>query len=109
MTEGLKALFKFAELFLPDNGFSYNKQFEEGTLQFVEVKDAVAEAIFKELEPIQKKRLEIEANPSYVDKVIAEGAEKARTIAIGTVEEVREKDREVSKFEQDIKERHIKI
>jgi tryptophanyl-tRNA synthetase len=91
MTGGLKALFKLAELFLPDAGFSFNKQFEEGTLKFVEVKDAVADAIFNTLKPIQEKRHELESNSSYIDKVIAEGAEKARAIASETVKEVREK------------------
>ena len=34
---------------------------------------------------------ELENNPEYVDKVIAEGAEKARKIASETVKEVKEK------------------
>jgi len=91
MTGGLKALFSFADLFLPDNGSSFKEKFDAGTLQFVEIKDAVAEAIFDAVKPIQEKRKELESNPEYINKVVSEGAEKARKIASQTVEEVREK------------------
>jgi len=64
---------------------------EQGTLQFVLIKDAVAEAISKELLPIQNKRKELEQKPDYVNAVIKESAEKARTIAHKTVQEVKEK------------------
>ena len=40
---------------------------------------------------IQKKRKELEENPDYVEKVIKEGAHKARAIASKTVLEVKQK------------------
>ncbi|MEO6509054.1 MAG: tryptophan--tRNA ligase [Patescibacteria group bacterium] len=91
MTGGLKALFSFADLFSPDNGSIFKEKFNAGTLQFVEMKDAVAEAIFESVKPLQEKRAELEKDPAYVDRVMQEGADKARAIAAETVKEVREK------------------
>ncbi len=91
MSEGVKTLFTFARLFLPDALQQYEEQFQSGTLKFVEIKDAVAEAISKDLKPLQEKRKELEAKPDYVDTVIKEGAEKARLIARNTVNEVKSK------------------
>lgn len=91
MTPGIKALFTFAELFLPKKTEDFKKKFNDGTLQFQEMKDAVAEAIYKELQPIQEQRKKIEKDTEYVRKAIEEGAEKAREIARQTVSEVRKK------------------
>jgi tryptophanyl-tRNA synthetase len=91
MTPGVKALFTFASLFIPDHVESFKKEFENGTLQFVQIKDAIADAIYKDLQPLQKRRSELEANPDYVHTVIQQGAERAHAIAKDTVHEVREK------------------
>lgn len=90
-TEGLKTLFTFLKLFSPESSSKFEKKFESGSLQFVELKDHIAEAIYKELEPIQKERKRLEKDQSYVDRVIKEGNEKAREVARQTVKEVREK------------------
>ena len=58
---------------------------------FSELKDAIAEAIYKELEPFQKRRAEIAKNQKYIDEVLADGAKRARKIAQETVREVKEK------------------
>jgi len=91
MSEGIKSLFTFARLFLPESVQQYENQFQSGALKFVEIKDAIAEAISNDLKPLQEKRKELEAKPDYVDMVIKEGAEKARLIAKKTVEEVKSK------------------
>lgn len=91
MSAGIKALFAFAELFLPNEVAGFKKEFEKGALQFVTLKDALAESIYKELKPLQQRRKKLEADKSYVDHVIKEGAQKARAIASRTVKEVREK------------------
>ena len=90
-SEGLKTLFTFLKLFSPDSLSEFEKKYESGSLQFVELKDHITEAIYKDLEPIQKKRQELEADSEFVDKVIKEGNEKAREVARKTVKEVREK------------------
>ncbi|MBI4226324.1 tryptophan--tRNA ligase [Candidatus Roizmanbacteria bacterium] len=91
MTPGVKTLFTFANLYLSSEVEKYKKEFNNGTLQFVTVKDEISEAIYKELQPFQERRKKIEADQSYLNKVIKEGAEKARAIASQTVKEVREK------------------
>ncbi|MCH7952220.1 tryptophan--tRNA ligase [Patescibacteria group bacterium] len=69
----------------------YEEQYVTDGIQYKDLKDELAGAISRELEPIQKRRKELEADPKYVDQVIREGAEKARLIARKTVAEVREK------------------
>ncbi len=91
MNPGVKTLFAFADLFIPNELNKYKKEYENGTLQFVTLKDAIADAIYKDLQPFQEKRNEIIKNQEYIDQVIKEGAEKARSIASQTVMEVKEK------------------
>lgn len=90
MGDGVKVLFSLGKLYLKDIS-DFEKQFKDGSLQFSAMKDALAGAIFAELKPLQEKRKELEADKSYVDSVIKEGAEKARSVASKTVKEVREK------------------
>lgn len=91
INSGLKSLFSFADLFISDQVDSYKQQFANGTLKFVEIKDAISDAIYKELQPFQERRIEIAKNNKYVDEVIQKSAEKARNIAFQTVKEVKEK------------------
>ena len=91
MSPGVKTLFTFAELFIPADVGIYKKAYKEGTLKFVDLKDPIAEAIYKELKPFQEKRDKIAADTKYVDQVIKDGATRARKIARETVNEVKEK------------------
>jgi len=89
---GVKTLMEFVELF---EGKERREELEnkyrgEG-LRYGDIKGELSEAIFAELEPIQKKRAELEADPEFVNKVINEGNEKARAVARETVNEVKEK------------------
>lgn len=92
MPAGVKALFAFIEILSSQESEMYRhfaEQFAAGTLRFVELKDAVAELIFAELAPLQERRRQLEAHPDQVDRIIAEGAEKARALAQKTVHEVK--------------------
>ena len=91
MTAGVKALFTFAELFMNEKVAGFKKQYQDGSLKFVEIKDALAEAIYEDLRPLQERRIELEKDTTYVNKVISEGAEKARALSRETVKEVKEK------------------
>ena len=91
MSSGVKTLFTFAKLYIPSEVEKYTKEFTEGTLQFVKLKDAIAESIYKELKPFQERREKIVSNQKYVDEVITDGARRARQIAQQTVKEVKEK------------------
>ena len=90
-TEGVKSLFILLKIFSPNSFENYEEKFQSGDLQFVKLKDHLSEAIFKELEPIQQKRKEIEKDHRYVNNVIKQGNEKAREVARKTVKEVKEK------------------
>lgn len=54
-------------------------------------KNAVADAVVAELEPIQKRFKEYSADKAYIDKVMKEGAEKASYIANKTLRKVQKK------------------
>lgn len=89
---GVANLLQLVELF---EGLENRKKYEEEYLgdgiRYGELKAELAESIFRELEPIQKQRKIYENDPSLVDRIIREGAEKARIIAGETMEEVRNK------------------
>lgn len=89
MNAGIKALFTLADIYLSESVGEYKKKFEAGTLQFSDLKDSLAQAIFEKLKPIQNKRIELEANPEHIAQLIQEGARKAREIASQTVAEVK--------------------
>lgn len=91
MSSGVKALFGFANLFIPDSMEEYHDEFDAGTLRFSDMKDAVAAAIYEELRPLQEKRKELEADKPYLEKVMKDGADRAREIASQTVTEVKQK------------------
>jgi tryptophanyl-tRNA synthetase len=93
MSAGVKALFKFIDILDGKESTHYqdfHAGYEDGTLRFVALKDYVAERIFTEIAPLQKKRLELEQAPEFVNEVIAEGAEKAKAVAQTTMFEVRQ-------------------
>lgn len=89
---GVKTLMEFVELF---EGLGEREGLERlyktTGVRYSEVKEKLSRAIFRELEPIQKRRAELEKDSEYIDKVIREGAEKARKVARETVDEVRQK------------------
>ena len=91
-TGGVANLLQFVELF---QGLDQRKVYEElylGVgLRYKDLKGDLAQAIFAELKPFQEKRNKLLENKEYVDQVIAEGCEKARSVARETVTEVKEK------------------
>lgn len=92
VTGGVKTLFDFVELFQgKDKREEFEKKYKTDGVRYGDIKKELSEAIFNELKPIQEKRVELENNPEYVNKVIAQGAEKARALAQQTIDEVRQK------------------
>jgi len=67
----------------------YMKARQDGTIKYSEMKPELAEAIIKELEPIQKKRAAI--SDEEVKKILKEGAEKLKDEAQKNITEVKEK------------------
>jgi tryptophanyl-tRNA synthetase len=91
-TSGVANLFTFLKLFGSESTYhQYVEDYKEKRIRYGELKQYLAQAIFAELEPFQIRRAELEKDTRYVDRVIKEGAEKARAIAQETVAEVKEK------------------
>ena len=87
---GVATLLKFVELFQgAGKRAEYEKAYTGDGIRYGDLKNGIAQAIFEELTPIQEKRKELEANPEYVDKVIRDGAQKAREVASQTLQEVK--------------------
>lgn len=88
----LFGVIRFVQLFQGEKRAKEYKDLYVSTgIRYGELKQELSEAIFNDLKPIQDKRRELEQNPEYVNKVIAEGAQKARTAAQQTIFEVKEK------------------
>src|SRR5690606_15005018 len=89
---GVTNLLQFVELFQGKTRRSeYEEMYTSTGIRYGDLKKELAQAIFQELEPIQQKRKELEANPDYVDQVIKEGAGKAHQVALQTMTEVKQK------------------
>lgn len=89
---GVANLMTFVELFQgKDKRAELEAQYLGDGVRYGDLKNELAAAIYEVLEPMQQKRKDLESDPAYVDRVIAEGAEKARAIATETVDEVRQK------------------
>lgn len=91
-TGGVANLLVLVELFQgKEQRIKYEKDYLNQGIRYSELKEELAQAIYKTLKPIQEKRKNLEQNKKYVDQVIKEGAEKARKIAQKTLAEVQAK------------------
>lgn len=84
------SLFTFVELFISKEARAeYEAAYQAEGVRYGDLKQRLAEEIYKQLEPIQAKRAELVADVAFVDKVVAEGAQRARTVAAETLQEVK--------------------
>ncbi len=89
---GVGSLFTIFKLFAEKDRFiKYVEDYREKRIRYGEMKQELAETIYKDLQPFQEKRKYFEENPHEVDRIIQEGNEKAKSIAQATVREVRDK------------------
>jgi len=94
MSPGVANLFEILELSTtPSDNASVvaelREEFKAGGLMYARLKDVVFESLMTVLRPIQKRRAELEAS-GKVEEILAEGAQKARTIARKNLATVRE-------------------
>jgi len=90
ISNGTKNLIGLIEIFAgKERAEYYWEARRQGTIKYSEFKPELAEAIIKELEPIQKKRADI--SDEEVKKILAGGAEKLKADAQKTIKEVKEK------------------
>lgn len=89
---GVANLLKFVELFEGEKRrLEYEKMYTTTGIRYGELKRELAEAMYKELEPIQKRRREFESNLDKVEEILKDGAMRTRKIAEKTVLEVKQK------------------
>ncbi len=89
---GVANLFKLLKLFgTSDENTKFVHDYNDGVIRYSELKEALAQAIYKELQPFQERRKEFENNPELVDQIIKESHEKCLEIATATMQEVKEK------------------
>lgn len=67
----------------------FKERYRKGQIGDVEVKKYLIKILNNFLNPIRKKREEFERQPELVEKILKEGAEKARAEAQKTLEEVK--------------------
>jgi len=76
-------------VFIYHDAFNPNKEevedlkrrYQEGKVGDVEVKQKLAVAINNLLEPMRKRRVELEKNPAEIDRILKDGIEKGREIS----------------------------
>ena len=91
-SKGVASLMVFVETFQGnEKRKEYEEMYQESGIRYSDLKNELAEVIYKELKPIQDKRKEFENDPEKVENILKEGAEKARKVASETVHEVKEK------------------
>ncbi|MCH7640692.1 tryptophan--tRNA ligase [Patescibacteria group bacterium] len=87
---GVANLLKFVELFQGLNKRKdYEKRYTTTGIKYKDLKEELAKAIYKELQPIQKKRAVLEKDPSHVERVLEDGAERAGKVARETLDEIK--------------------
>jgi len=81
--------FSFYKIFAPEAADRVASECREAKRGCVECKKELAEYLIKYLAPIHARRREWEKHPERVDKVLAEGASRAREVAGKTLEEAK--------------------
>lgn len=69
---------------------SLQKRYAEG-ISYKEAKETLADAMIAFVQPIQARRIQIEAEEGYVAKILQDGKEKAQALAQATLEDVKHK------------------
>ncbi|KWV29347.1 tryptophan--tRNA ligase [Micromonospora rifamycinica] len=84
-------VFAYHAVFNPDRAqvAEFAARYRAGRIGDVEVKEALAVALNRFLDPIRERRARIEAQPGLVDQVIVEGTERTRERVRATLVEVR--------------------
>lgn len=87
---GVVNLLTLVELFQgKEAGEKYEKQYLGTGIKYSELKEKLAEAIYKELKPIQERRKYFEEHPEEVDKILEEGRVYCSKIAKATLLEAK--------------------
>ena len=74
----------------PEELAQWRQRYLTGPMGYGEVKKRVVELLQEYFRPYRQKRQELENNPDYVEKVLTDGARRARAIAAKTMRRVRD-------------------
>ncbi|MCE5186847.1 MAG: tryptophan--tRNA ligase [Planctomycetaceae bacterium] len=74
----------------PEELAHWRKRYLEGGMGYGEVKKRVVELLQEYFRPYRQKRQDLEKDPAYIEKVLTEGARRARAVAEKTLARVRE-------------------
>ena len=89
---GVANLFRFLKLFkLNDEYENFEQDYKTKKIRYSEVKEVLAQAIYKELKLFQERRREFKKNPKLVDSIIEDSLGKCLSMAEETMIEVRSK------------------
>jgi len=73
----------------PELVTTMENEFQAGGIGYGEFKKRLFEAIWEGFAPMRQRRAELEADPGYVDQVLAHGASRAQAVAQQTMAKVR--------------------
>lgn len=91
-TGGIANLFALLKLFKLGKEYTkFEQDYKDKKIRYSDLKETLAQGIFKELQPFQAKRQEFINNPELVDSIIKDGQEKCLILAEETMREVRHK------------------
>ena len=89
---GVANLFQLLELTAPpDVVEEFESQYSQGTIKYVQLKDAVYEHLMEELRPVRQRKKELSSDPELMKGTLRDGAERARALASETLAGVRER------------------
>jgi tryptophanyl-tRNA synthetase len=89
--EVIQNLFTFLEIASSKDTYDYfDEQWNKGTIRYGDLKKQIAEDLIKLIEPIGERIRYYMADTALLDRIAAQGAEKARISAAKTIREVRE-------------------
>lgn len=90
MSPGVTNLFVILWYLDSAQATAFKRKYETGELRYAEFKQAIAEAIIKELTPVQEQFHALTKDLSSIESILANGAKRARPIAAKTMATVKE-------------------
>lgn len=92
MSQGVANLFAILEGFSSAETLAqFEKQYQDGQLQYSELKEQLIEDVVSWLGPVQKTYQSLMAHPEKLERIIKEGTTKAQPVAAAKLGEVKEK------------------
>jgi tryptophanyl-tRNA synthetase len=84
-------IYRFHQYFSADKVAEIAQQCTTAQIGCVDCKMLVARQISQSLEPFRQRRMELAANPGYIQDVLNDGAKRAQVIARETLREAKER------------------